>query len=185
MPPWLWERPEQCGRLLNPSCHHRNNTSDTTPGLFVGVSEDGEIITNKTEVYCIESQGICFPTMFVRFGQASGVCRDLLSHKEKRIFKWGDYAAHKMDRWSYFERRTTQIFPSPSAIECEALFAFRSYLQYVFYKTYLLAAATDEFGQSIYNGQIYAAEPTYCSTIGGIAEMLAHVVFGLPPIESA
>ena len=33
----------------------------------------------------------------------------------------------------------------------------------------------------MYNGQIYAAEPTYCSTIGGIAEMFAHVVFGLPP----
>ena len=69
MPPWLWERPEQCGRLLNPSCQHRNTNSGTTPGLFVGVSEGGEIMTNNTELYCIESQGICFPTVFVRFGK--------------------------------------------------------------------------------------------------------------------
>ena len=93
----------------------------------------------------------------------------------------GDYSAHKMNRGPYLERRTPQIFSSLSAIDCQEFCAFPSNLRYVFGEAYLLAAAADEFGQSICNGEIYAAEPPYCFTNIGIAEMLAHVIFGLPP----
>ena len=50
----------------------------------------------STQVYKIS-------LVLVRFGQACGVCRDLLQQYKNHNFKWGGYP-HKMGRVSYFER---------------------------------------------------------------------------------
>ena len=47
-----------------------------------------------------------FSIGLMRFGQASGIYRDPLQQNDKPIFEWGDYYAYKMNRKSYFDRRS-------------------------------------------------------------------------------
>ena len=75
-----------------------------------------------------------FSIGLMRFGQASGIYRDPLQQNDKRIFEWGDYYTYKMNRESFFDRRSRSS-SLLQALSISRAYAFPSNLRPVLCKT--------------------------------------------------
>ena len=75
-----------------------------------------------------------FSIGLMRFGQASGIYRDPLQQNDKPIFEWGHYYAYKMNRESYFDRRSHRS-SLLQALSISRAYAFPSNLRSVLCKT--------------------------------------------------